>query len=499
MKLKNLFKNNNKIKLTDPLEVDGQSISNFENKINADYPNNEKNRFEHFLLENEKDGMRREAYTRLVLVGILLGLQIVGLFILEIINDTTSYTNGNIIISFVFKVGFIPIGIIQLWLANKDKYKPWMKYAFLFFDVTWLSLFQILPDFITYKYGTKEFIMGALNAYNHNKLHWLILFYAWASFYISTNYVKALGIYIIMAWVVTYIFLASSPYTITDFTPLAIAGEYPELNVLLPENYVDFTPVSDAIMLVLFMTIGSSFAAKYRNKITTNFFQTEEIRNALSRFFSPNLIEQLAINNNSNNKINVDAAIAFADIKNFTNFALEKPPEEVLNVLQDFHSIIEAEVFKNDGTLEKYIGDAAMAVFGAPVKSNNDADNAIKCAINWIKAIDSWNDLRIAQGKETIQIGIGVDYGPVTGGIIGKTRNMSYAVVGATVNRASRLESLTRDIDAQIIISDNLYEALKNKNIFEENGFSAKRQKAMLKNIDEQNILAVKKAYKPLE
>ena len=494
MKINNFLKNKNKLNLVDNIQLENQNNDSFDNQLNATILKSEKNRFEHFLLENEKEGMRREAFTRLVLVGILLGLQIIGLLILKIMNDTSSYNNGNAIISFIFKIGFIPIGILQFWLAKKNKYKPWMKYAFLFFDVTWLSLFQILPDFITYKYGTKEFIMGALNAYNNNKLHWLLLFYAWASFYISTNYVRALGIYIIMAWVVTYIFLASSPFTITDFTPLAIAGEFPEINILRPENYVDFTPVSDAILLVLFMTIGSSFAAKYRNKITTNFFQTEEIRNTLSRFFSPNLIEQLAINNNSNIKINVDAAIAFADIKNFTNFALEKPPEEILNVLQDFHSIIENEVFKNDGTLEKYIGDAAMAVFGAPVKSPNDADNAIKCAINWIKAIDKWNDLRIAQGKEAIKIGIGVDYGPVTGGIIGKTRNMSYAVVGATVNRASRLEGLTRDIDAQIIISNELYEALKNKNIFEENGFSVSLQKAMIRNIDEQNIWAIKKA-----
>lgn len=494
MKINNFLKLKNKLKLVENIQLDNQNNDSFDKNLNADILKSEKNRFEHFLLENEKDGMRREAFTRLVLVGILLGLQIFGLLLLKIMNDDSSYTNGNVIISFVFKLGFIPIGILQFWLAKKDKYKPWMKYVFLFFDVTWLSLFQILPDFVTYKFGTKEFIIVALNAYNNNKLHWLLLFYAWASFYISTNYVRALGIYIIMAWVITYLFLASSPFTITDFTPLAIAGEFPETNVLRPENYVDFTPVSDAILLVIFMTIGSSFAAKYRNKITTNFFQTEEIRNTLSRFFSPNLIEQLAINKDSNIKTNVDAAIAFADIKNFTNFALEKPPEEVLNVLQDFHSIIENEVFKNDGTLEKYIGDAAMAVFGAPVKSPNDADNAIKCAINWIKAIDKWNDLRIAQGKEVIKIGIGVDYGPVTGGIIGKTRNMSYAVVGATVNRASRLEGLTRDIDAQIIISNELYEALKNKNIFEENGFSVSLQKAMLKNIDEQNIWAIKKS-----
>lgn len=493
MKIQKLVSNNDS-NLIETAQLDAQAFKIPKSKFDKKTSKNENNRFEHFLLENEKDGMKREAYTRLVLVGILLILELIGLAVLKLINDGTSYSSGTLIISFIFKIGFIPIGIIQLWLAKKDKYKPWMKYAFLFFDVTWLSLFQMLPDFITYHYGTKEFIMAALNAYNHKKLQWLLLFYAWASFYISTNYVRALGIYIIMAWVATYMFLASSPFTITDITPRAIAGEYPDVKIFHPENYVDFTPVSDNILLVLFMTIGFSFAAKYRNKITTNFFQTEEIRSALSRFFSPNLIDQLAKNNTNNSKINVDAAVAFTDIKNFTNFALEKPPEEVLDVLQDFHAIIESEVFKNDGTLEKYIGDAAMAVFGAPVKSPDDADNAVKCAINWIKAVDKWNILRISEGKEAIKIGIGVDYGPVTGGIIGKTRNMSYAVVGATVNRASRLENLTREIDAQIIISNDLYQALKNKNIFEENGFSVSLQKAILKGIDEQNIWAIKKA-----
>ncbi len=485
---------NHDLKLID----NSQSGINFSVKNNAQTfsssSNEEKNRFNHFLLENEKDGMKREAYTRLVLVGILLIFQLAGMSVLKIINDSTTYTNGELIISFIFKLGFVPIGLIQLWLSEKDIYKPWMKYVFLLFDITWLSLFQIIPDFFTYKFDSREYIMIALNAYNHNKLHWLLLFYAWASFYISANYVRILGIYISMAWLITYFYLASSPYTITSITSRAIAGEYPVLNLPMPENYVDFTPVSDNMLLVIFMTIGFTFAAKYRNKLTTSFFKTEEIKSALSRFFSPNLIEQLAQNNNSNEKINVDAAVAFTDIKNFTNFALEKPPEEVLDVLQEFHEIIESEVFKNDGTLEKYIGDAAMAVFGAPVKSQNDADNAIKCAINWIDAVDKWNQERKSNGKEEIKIGIGIDFGPVTGGIIGKTRNMSYAVVGATVNRASRLESLTREIDAQIVISNDLYQTLKNKNIFAEKGFSLNSQSAMLKHLDEQFVWAIKKA-----
>lgn len=455
--------------------------------------NDEQKRFDLFLIENEKTGLVREAYLRFIFVGILLCTEFLGIFLKRLGLKLDGAVFPSEFFDIFFKLGFIPIGILQLWLAKNSIYRPWMKYGFLLFDVVWLGLYQIIPNPFQFPFGSYEFTDEAIRTYNHQKLRWLFLIYAWAALYFSANYVRALGLYISAFWVGTYIFLSNLPGTIEKITLNASLGQPSKDEYTNLSGFVDIGITNDNILMTIFMTLGFSFVAQYHYKIVTKFFATEERRSALSRFFSPNLIEQLARNTDQKEKVNVNAAIAFTDMKNFTNFSQNKAPEEVLEVLQEFHSIIEAQVFKHNGTLEKYIGDAAMAVFGAPVQSNNDADNAVKCAIDWINEVDKWNKTRIENNKEAIKIGIGIDFGAVTAGIIGKNRNMSYAVVGATVNRASRLESATRTLIGDIIISNELFEALQNKSIFEKNGFSIEAKETELKNLEKQMVWVVKK------
>jgi len=239
------------------------------------------------------------------------------------------------------------------------------------------------------------------------------------------------------------------------------------------------------------MTIGFTIVANYHYNMVTQFLTLEQKKTSLSRFFSPNLLEILSNNKITNKKNTIDAAIAFVDIKNFTTHSQGKEPEDVLKILQDFHSIIEDEVFKKNGTLEKYIGDAAMVAFGAPIQSKYDADKAAKCAINWMESLRIWNKERNSNNEESINIGIGLDYGPVTCGTIGKNRNMSYVIVGSTVNRASRLEGLTREFEADIILSNDFYNSLKNKCIFTENGYEIYSQVAPVKNLKNQLVWVV--------
>jgi adenylate cyclase len=122
-------------------------------------------------------------------------------------------------------------------------------------------------------------------------------------------------------------------------------------------------------------------------------------------------------------------------------------------LLREFHAYMGAAVFAHNGTVDKYVGDTIMATFGTPRTSPADASNAVHCALAMIDAVSAWNEQRRAAGELALLIGIGVHYGPVVAGDMGDERRLEYAVIGDTVNVASRIESLTRERAVPALIS----------------------------------------------
>jgi adenylate cyclase len=146
-----------------------------------------------------------------------------------------------------------------------------------------------------------------------------------------------------------------------------------------------------------------------------------------------------------------NVAVLFVDIVGFTAFADARTPEEVVRTLRAFHALMEQEVFRHSGTLDKYLGDGQMATFGTPFAGEADASNALRCAQAMIAAADRWSGERKAAGEAAIRVSFGLHYGPVVLGDIGLTC-LEFAVIGSTVNVASRLEALTR----ALVTSDDL-------------------------------------------
>jgi len=112
----------------------------------------------------------------------------------------------------------------------------------------------------------------------------------------------------------------------------------------------------------------------------------------------------------------------------------------------------------NNGIVDKYIGDAIMAFYGAPLASENDALLCVNSALGMIDALDEFNRQQTLEGKVNFQIGVGINYGEVTVGNIGSEKKMDYTVIGDTVNLASRLESLTKKYHEQIVFSEFVYQ-----------------------------------------
>jgi adenylate cyclase len=150
-----------------------------------------------------------------------------------------------------------------------------------------------------------------------------------------------------------------------------------------------------------------------------------------------------------------NVAVLFVDIVGFTAFADARTPDEVVRTLREFHALMEREVFRHSGTLDKYLGDGLMATFGTPFVGKADAINALRCAQAMMAAADRWNNQRKAAGEAPIRVSFGLHYGPVVLGDIGVTC-LEFAVIGSTVNAASRLEALTRALDCALVASDDL-------------------------------------------
>jgi adenylate cyclase len=187
----------------------------------------------------------------------------------------------------------------------------------------------------------------------------------------------------------------------------------------------------------------------------------ERARNNLSRYFSPNIVELLASQDEPLGAGRRETvAVLFADIVDFTRTAEVMAPEDVLAMLREFHTRMTAQIFASGGTVDQYMGDGIFAVFGAPAASSNDAANALNCAEMMLDALERWNDERERKGDARLDIGVGLNYGPVVLGDVGSEHSMSFTAIGDTVNTGARLQVLTRSLKTPLVVGDAIVRAV---------------------------------------
>jgi len=155
--------------------------------------------------------------------------------------------------------------------------------------------------------------------------------------------------------------------------------------------------------------------------------------------------------------------VLFADIREFTNFTSNLPPSEVVNFLNDYWEVVTECVKNHKGSVNKYMGDGMLAVFGAPVSHLNNHANAVSAALDMIKSLDAINKMYREILNKEIMIGIGINTGEVVVGNVGTEDYMEYSVIGDTVNIASRLEDLSKEKPNSILISERTYKMVKDE------------------------------------
>lgn len=182
-------------------------------------------------------------------------------------------------------------------------------------------------------------------------------------------------------------------------------------------------------------------------------FQKYVPKDVIERFFaSP---EKMLVGDNRK------LSILFSDIRSFTTISEGLAPDDLVNSLNRYFSGQVDIIYNRKGIVDKYIGDAIMAFWGAPEKHEDDALQSVLSALEMIDAVAAFNINQKKLGKCEFQIGIGLNYGEVTVGNIGSERKMDYTVIGDAVNLASRMEGLTKTYHSGILISESLFEELR--------------------------------------
>ena len=182
-------------------------------------------------------------------------------------------------------------------------------------------------------------------------------------------------------------------------------------------------------------------------------FQKYVPNDVIERFFaSP---EKMLVGDNRT------LSILFSDIRSFTTISEGMAPDDLVNSLNRYFSGQVDIIYNRNGIVDKYIGDAIMAFWGAPEKHDDDALQSVISSLEMIEALKKFNENQRKIGKCEFQIGIGLNYGEVTVGNIGSERKMDYTVIGDAVNLASRMEGLTKTYHSELLISESLFEELR--------------------------------------
>jgi len=183
--------------------------------------------------------------------------------------------------------------------------------------------------------------------------------------------------------------------------------------------------------------------------------EKQEIRSAFKNYFSPQILEAILLDPNRLESQRREVTIMFSDIRSFTSLSENLPPQQMTRMLHEYFDEMTEEVIATEGVVDKFIGDAIMAFWGAPIEQPDQADRAVKAAKGMVKRLEKLKSKWASEGLPTLEIGIAINLGVATVGNVGSKRRFDYTVIGDAVNVASRLEGFNKQFNSHIIISDS--------------------------------------------
>ena len=220
------------------------------------------------------------------------------------------------------------------------------------------------------------------------------------------------------------------------------------------------------LLPVSVVTIGTALLMIYFviTKYVLERVEKKRVLKAFERYVAPEIVKELGKDESFESRLGGerrDIAVLFVDIRGFTTMSESLQPEQVVDILNEYLELTSSSIFNNQGTLDKFIGDATMAVFNAPMDLDDYVFKAVCAAYDMRKGAEILEKKLTEQFGNSVQFGIGVNCGPAIVGNIGSVKRMDYTAIGDTVNTAARLESNAKR--GEILISEAVYERIKDR------------------------------------
>jgi adenylate cyclase len=392
----------------------------------------------------ERRGLMLAAAARSVAVVVIIGWT-------AVVNPERGLAYAWIAVTASF---FLVTGIAQFALYRRQLGPALLPYVFIAVDCLILAAILVLPN----PYAPLPLPAPLPFRYANFLFFFVLLMQMTFSF--RPSLLLWTGVCGAGAWTLAFLWVRRQPGVITD--PADRPDVAATLTAYFDPNYLSVLKYQYEIVLFLLVSAGLAVLVWRSRSLVTERAEAERARGNLARYFSPKVVDVLAERDEPLGRVRRQAVgVLFADLVGFTTLAEDMTPEEVMAMLRAFHGRMEDEVFRHGGCLEKFIGDALLATFGVPDVGRLDATDALACARGMLAALQTWNRDREHAGQAPLRMGVGLHYGQVVLGDIGSERSMAFATVGDTINVASRLQALTRDLDAGLVASGALVAAVE--------------------------------------
>ncbi|MFT6580400.1 MAG: adenylate cyclase [Alphaproteobacteria bacterium] len=406
------------------------------------------------LLNRLRDAYHEEERQGLMLAIKVRSISLLVILVWQILEEPSFDLSALTDVAFILI--FLTLGLSQYFLLATRHHPTWAPYLFILADCLILSFEFVRPELMQ----TGPSWSPAISL-RGSSFVWYFMFLMQTTFSLRPRLVLWCGFSIVAARLGSVIWVLSNPGV---FYKIEIADPSVEnlVSIFFDPNFVSIDNLIQETIAVTLVAIGLAIVASRTQQFVENRATAERSRSNLARYFSPNMVDEISQSGGlDRTPQEQDIAILFTDIIGFTAICEVEPPGRVVEILRAYHDLLSSAVFRHNGTLDKYMGDGLMATFGTPRRGMHDATDALRCALELVENLTEWNEKRAHRGYPLIHVGVGLHFGTAVMGDIGDERHVEFAVIGDSVNVASRVEHLTRSLDASLVVSENLIAAVR--------------------------------------
>ncbi|HEX2135593.1 MAG TPA: adenylate/guanylate cyclase domain-containing protein [Microvirga sp.] len=339
-------------------------------------------------------------------------------------------------------IGYGVVSLIAMVLALADRFRPWLNWLYVIFDA--LLIVCLLAE---HAFAPSQPLAAALAT---PSLAVAFVLLSHASLRLRPALVATYGLLVVGGWIM-----------VAAIALVGARGGVGWMTVSFHELTGEFARI---IAFAAATAIQVFIVLKTRRLLLAALAAGRERAN-LARFFAPGIVDRLATAGGTVGLRRQKAAILFVDIRGFTSMSEEMEPEEIAALLAEYRGQVTDTIFSRGGTVDKFIGDGVMAVWGFPQPKADDAERAFRCAIDVTDRLALWSKQRRQAGSSLLEFGIGLHYGDVIGGVIPSGCHSEYTVIGDTVNVADRLQRLSSRMGVRIAISGAVASRIENKDL----------------------------------